>query len=131
MIIALTIFSILVYVVVHYNTNIYCKFVDDFINFGGIDFQKFNKDKYEILFCTKEQLQKDCKTMFKFYINNKCNRYAKEIKIICDEKSCDNGALFEFFKKYDINHIPNITFLDNGKKINSIALRSEDEDGVY
>lgn len=131
MIIALTIFSILVYVVVYYNTNSCCEFVNNFIDIREIDFKKLHKNKYEILFCTKEQLQKDCKTMLKFYINNKLDLDAKKIKILCDEKSCDNGALFEFFEKYDIHHIPNITFLENGKKINSIVLRSEDEDGLY
>ncbi|MBN1037038.1 hypothetical protein DWC20_16000 [Clostridium botulinum] len=123
--IMLTIFFILIFVISYYKTNKYLAFAKEFINIEEIDFQKLNVEKYEILFCTKEQLQKSCKLIFKFYFDNKCDYSIKKLKLLCDEKSFNNKKCVEFFMKHEIDYFPNMSFLENGKKINSIILTYE------
>ncbi|NMF07938.1 hypothetical protein ACUH7Y_02185 [Clostridium beijerinckii] len=126
MLIIIIMFFLITSLAIYYKLCKYLLFIDKFINVEEIDFEDLDQDKYEILFCTKEQLQIKCGLILKFYTDNISNLNTKELKILGNEKSFNSGKCIRFFEKYEIDHIPNILIIENGIKKDYIILTSGD-----
>lgn len=123
--IILVIFFVVIFVIGYYKINKYLRFVNEFVSVEEIDLQKLNKNILEILFCTKEQLKNNCKLILKFYADNKSNANTESLKIVGDEESFNTEKCLEFFKMYNIDHIPNMLFLENGTMMDYIVVTRE------
>ena len=126
MTIMLAIFFIGICIINYYNISKYLKFINEFINVEVIDFQKLSNNICEILFCTKEQLKNDSKLIRKFYIDNRSSYNTKSLKIVGDEELYNTGKYLEFFIEHKIYSVPNMVFLENGRKNKCITLMNED-----
>ena len=126
MIIMLAVFFIGLCIVNYCNISKHLKFINEFINVEVIDFKKLSNDIYEILFCTKEQLKNDSKLIRKFYIDNRSSYNTKSLKIVGDQELYNTGKCFEFFIEHKIYSVPNMCFLENGRKNKCITLMNED-----
>ncbi|MDU5821655.1 MAG: hypothetical protein E6Z48_17220, partial [Clostridium butyricum] len=106
----------------------YTIFVNEFININEVDFEKLDKGKYQILFCTRGQLENNCKVIRDFYRNflkNDIN--IEKLKIVGDEKMFNEKKYNKFLIIHKINNIPSILLLENGEESEYVILTNEEQ----